>query len=183
MFRLHQSLACVALPSSISPGGLATKLIPDHRPAAGPHLVVAGLLFCTALVAVPAQAHHGKGFLLVEETETPEPRGTFLIADSSLHRIGGESFASFSPAVLVGMTGRLAGELHGHLDHEPGEGWAYEATALAARVRVFESGAFSFGAGVEYELGHGESPDSFEARVLFDHPFRAVTVSVNGIIA
>ncbi len=66
------------------------------------------------LCPVPAEAHHGKTFLIVETYELPHPREAYFFStlDFVRHRAGRTLAAS--PALLLGISPRFAVELHGH---------------------------------------------------------------------
>ncbi len=109
--------------------------------------------------AVPAFAHHGKDFMLVESYELPEPRTFyFFTAEQWSH---GE-FRD-QPALLAGITTHVAGEVHVHI-----EDGSAEAVATAVRFALAERGAWRAGLSAEYELGHGEALNVILAHAVRD---------------
>ncbi len=134
------------------------------------------------LAAAPsARAHHGKDFLIVETEETPHPRQAFLLFNQGLVRAGGENACYASPAVLVGLSSRVAVEVHGHLEKAAHEDWSWEAVAPSLRIRLGEVGPLRLALSGEYEIGHGHASDHLEGRAILAYR-RGVNVTVDAVV-
>jgi hypothetical protein len=127
---------------------------------------------CIAFALTPclAAAHHGQDFLLVESPAVPHPGSVYLIADAHAAISGdAEEQASFEPALLFGVTPRIAFELHAHSEKLEGESWAYEATAPSIHLLLTdpekESGP-KVGLSAEYEIASEDGePNNTEVRL------------------
>ena len=129
-----------------------------------------------ALMLIPslALAHHGQDFLLVESPTVPHPGSVYLIANghAALNDQLGER-ASVEPALLFGISPRLAFEVHAHTEKLAGEHWTYEATAPSLHVFLTDPekhDGFKLGLSAEYEIAaeHG-APDNAEVRLSLEH--------------
>jgi hypothetical protein len=122
-----------------------------------------------------AEAHHGKDFLIVETDEVPHLGQAYFFSSEAYVRQDGVGSFLVSPSVLFGAFPFAAFEVHAHLEKESGAPWRYEATAVAGRLRLTPDGRrLGFGLAAEYELGHGETPDRVEGRLIGAyHPGRA----------
>lgn len=123
-----------------------------------------------AVLPVLASAHHGQDFLLLESPGVPHPGDAYLIANAHAALEGdAEEQAGFEPALFVGLTPRVAFELHAHTEELAGEGWRYEATAPAVHVLLTDPGkhhGLKVGIGAEYEIAReSDAPDNIELRL------------------
>jgi hypothetical protein len=126
--------------------------------------------FCAIAVsiacAVPAAAHHGKDFLMIEAYELPHPSDIYFVSSEMFSRHkAGWTFTS-EPSVLFGMTKRFAGEVHVHVVRLPGESLTYEAIAPAIHVQLATSRLWSFAAAAEYELARHRDQNSVAGRFI-----------------
>jgi hypothetical protein len=128
-------------------------------------------LIALALCLLPglAVAHHGQDFLLVESPGLPHPGDIYFIANSSFALSDATEQAGIEPALLVGVTHRVAFELHVHTAKIAGEDWRYEATAPAIHVLLTDPerhDGLKVGLSAEYEVAaeHG-AQDNFELRL------------------
>jgi hypothetical protein len=131
---------------------------------------------------LPALAHHGKGFLLVESDEMPHERQLFFFSSQDLIHFDGENQLELSPALLYGLTERFAIETHAHFAKAPGESLRYEAIAPALRVSLNSSMSDSplrLGLAAEYEIARGEEADNMEGRVIAAYRTTDVNFTVN----
>jgi len=127
---------------------------------------IAGL----ALVPSLAFAHHGQDFLLVESPAVPHPGNVYLIANAEAALSDdAEEQASFAPALLLGLSPRVAFELHVHAEKLAGEHWAHEATAPALHVLLTDPDkheGFKAGISLEHEIAaEADAPDNTELRL------------------
>lgn len=126
------------------------------------------------LVPAMALAHHGQDFLLLESPTVPHPGNVYLVANAHAALSGdAEEQAGFEPALLVGLTPRLAFELHAHAEKLAGNDWNYEATAPAIHLLLTDPGrheGFKAGISVEYEVAAArDSPDNAEIRLSLEN--------------
>ena len=76
--------------------------------------------------AVPAFAHHGKDFLMIEGPELPDPKSVYFVSSEMFSRA-----ITTEPSIFFGITDRLAGQLHVHFERPEGESLHYRAIAPA----------------------------------------------------
>lgn len=134
------------------------------------------LILCLAGFALApslARAHHGQDFLLLESPAVPHPESFYMIANGQVDpSYGPEKRASFAPALLMGVTPRLAFELHAHAERTPEEGWRYEAIAPAVHVLLTDPGkedGFKAGISAEYEFAaEAHASDNLELRLSME---------------
>ena len=134
------------------------------------------LCLCLASCALApslAWAHHGQDFLLVESPAVPHPKSYHLIVNGQAALSQGvEERASFAPALLVGVTPRLAFELHAHAERTADEGWSYEAVAPAVHLLLTDPGrqaGFQAGISAEYEIAsQADAVDKLELRLSLE---------------
>ena len=133
---------------------------------------------------LPALAHHGKGFLLVESDEMPHERQLFFFSSQDLIHAGGENEIELSPALLYGLSERFAIETHAHFVKVPGESLRYEAIAPALRLSLnsaMSDAPLRLGLAAEYEIARGDAADHFEGRVIAAYRTSDVNFTVNFI--
>ena len=128
------------------------------------------LLVALSFVPSLAHAHHGQDFLLLESPGVPHPGDAYLVANAHAALEGGaEEQAGFEPALLIGVTPRVAFELHAHAEKPAGESWNYEATAPAVHVLLTDPAkhhGLKVGIGAEYEIAaESDAPDHAEIRL------------------
>jgi hypothetical protein len=154
------------------------RLIRSVRRAAFP----AAIALAVVASPLPALAHHGKGFLLVESDEMPHERQLFFFSSQDLIHAEGENEIELSPALLYGLTERFAFETHAHFAKAPGESLRYEAIAPALRVNLnspMSDSPLRLGLGAEYEIARGEEPDNMEGRLIAAYRTTDVNFTVN----
>ena len=131
------------------------------------HLRLTLLALC--LLPGLALAHHGQDFLLVESPGIPHPGNAYFIGNSSFALTHADEQAEIEPALLVGVTHRVALELHGHTEKLAGENWRYEATAPAIHFLLSDPerhDALKVGLSAEYEVAAEQgAPDNIEMRL------------------
>jgi hypothetical protein len=126
---------------------------------------------CNVLCATafPASAHHGQDFLLIESPQVPHPGDAYLLANSAFALDDAEERAGFEPALLVGVTPRIAFELHAHAERLAGESWRYEATAPAIHVLLSDPArhdGLKVGLSAEYEIARAaDEADNLQFRL------------------
>ncbi|GAB3359091.1 hypothetical protein [Lysobacter tyrosinilyticus] len=143
--------------------------------------------FClSALCLLPslAFAHHGQDFLLVESPAVPHPKQVYLLANAHAALDGdAEEQAGFEPALLVGVTPRVAIELHAHAEKLAGEDWNYEATAPSVHVLLSDPEnhhGLQVGLSAEYEIAaEDDAPDNAEVRLSFENTHAALKWGAN----
>lgn len=145
---------------------------------------VPAVLVALAVLArpLPAQAHHGKGFLLVESDEMPHERQLFFFSSHDLIHAEGENELELAPAVLYGLSERFALETHAHFAKEPGESLRYESIAPAVRLNLnsaMSDAPLRLGLAAEYEIARGDAPDTLEGRVIAAYRTTDVNFTVN----
>lgn len=119
--------------------------------------------------AMPAAAHHGKDFLLVEAYELPHPTTVYFVSSEMLsHSTEGSTFTT-EPSLLFGLTERFAGEVHAHVERLPGESLQYEAIAPALHFQLTppeSSAVWKFATSAEYEIARHSDDNSLSARLI-----------------
>src|SRR5207247_4746896 len=121
---------------------------------------------------LPAQAHDGKGFLIVESDEMPDERQLFFFSSHDLIHSEGENEFELTPALLYGVSERFAIETHAHFAKVPEESLRYEAIAPAVRFALtspFSDAPLKLGVAAEYEIARGGAPDQFESRLIAEY--------------
>ena len=133
-------------------------------------------LCLAALMLSPCQAfaHHGQDFLLLESPTVPHAGNVYLIANAHTALSGdAEERAGFEPALLVGISPRIAFELHAHAEKPAGQRWDYEATAPAIHVLLTnpaKHGGFKAGISTEYEFAAANGGrDNLEVRLSLEN--------------
>jgi hypothetical protein len=128
---------------------------------------VACLVLCATVF--PAHAHHGQDFLLVESPQVPHPGDAYLLANGAFALGDAEEQAGFEPALLVGVTPRIAFELHAHTEKPAGESWRYEATAPAVHLLLSDPArhdGLKAGLSAEYEIARAaDEADNLQLRL------------------
>src|SRR5437762_11879656 len=116
-------------------------------------------VFCVVAVlllyAVPAMAHHGKDFLVVESFELPHPHDIYFVSSELFSHRDDGTFISTEPSILFGLTHRIAGEVHVHIEKEPGDSFRYEAIAPAVHIQLTPEDSNAprkFALDAEYEI-------------------------------
>lgn len=132
------------------------------------------LALVIALAPSLALAHHGQDFLLLESPGVPHPGDVYLIANAhGALQDDIEEQAGFEPALFIGVTPRVAFELHAHAEKLQGERWNYEATAPAVHVLLTDPTkhhGWKVGVGAEYEIAaEDDAPDNVEMRLSFEN--------------
>lgn len=134
------------------------------------------------LLPLPAWAHHGKDFLLLESYELPHPRSLYFVASDTVFRDDGRAAWEGEPSLLWGVRERLALELHAHFEREPGESIHYEALAPAIHFQLTDprsSATWQFAIAAEYEFGRSRDEDSLEARLIAMKHFGDAVLALN----
>src|SRR2546430_8577961 len=86
--------------------------------------------------AMPAAAHHGRDFLIVETYELPHPGTVYFVSSEMVSQGHGETIFTTEPSLLFGLSDRFAGEIHVHINKFPGESLTYEAVAPALHYQL-----------------------------------------------
>ncbi len=107
--------------------------------------------------AVPAAAHHGKDFLVVEAYELPQPGTIYFVSSEMVSR---STFTS-EPSLLFGVARRFAGEVHVHISRK-----GYEAVAPAVHIQLTSSSAWNLAASAEYEIARHSAENTVAARLI-----------------
>jgi hypothetical protein len=121
------------------------------------------------LFATPALAHHGKDFLLLESDELPHPHSLFLITSDAVTRAAGSTSYEGEPALLYGVSERIAAELHAHIAKAGSESFRVEAISPSIHISFPQRSPatkWRFGLSAEYEIARGEEEDTFETRLI-----------------
>jgi hypothetical protein len=147
-------------------------------------------LLALALSVVPgiALAHHGQDFMLVESPAVPHPGSAYFVVNTeAVLGSSAEDPAAFVPALLVGISPRIAFELHAHSEKLRGEDWRYEALAPAVHLLLTDPEnhhGFKLGVSGEYEIAreHG-APDTLEVRLSLENGFARSKWTANLIAA
>lgn len=121
-----------------------------------------GLIALLSLFAVPALAHHGRDFLIVESYELPHPGTVYFVTSEEFDRADGQTAFHTQPSLLFGIHDRIAGEVHVHMERLPGESFHYESIAPAVHVQLTppeSKSVWRFAASAEYEVArhHGDN--------------------------
>jgi hypothetical protein len=150
----------------------------DPVTAVGQNIVMAifRILNCAALALIPslALAHHGQDFLLVESPTVPHSGSVYLIANGHAALSNAlDERASFEPALLFGITSRIAFEMHAHTDKMAGDHWAFEAIAPSVHLLLTDPEkheGYKLGVSAEYEIAARRGdPDNAEVRLSLEH--------------
>ena len=148
-------------------------------------LVAVALFLLSALPCVPASAHHGKDFLIVESYEIPHPGDVYVTANAGWEKEDAGDATELEPSVLVGILPRLAAEVHGHFVREPdSDSFEYEAIAPAVHLQLTDHRSPSpvhVGFSAEYEIGDGEAEDAFEVRLILERDSEHSKLTANFI--
>lgn len=134
------------------------------------------------LRAVPALAHHGRDFLIVESYELPHPGVFYFVTSEELDRADGETAFHTQPSLLFGIRERFAGEVHVHMEKLPGESFRYEAIAPSVHIQLTPAESKSvwrFGASAEYELARQRGEDNLAVTLIASRPIGDAVVIVN----
>lgn len=107
--------------------------------------------------AMPAAAHHGKDFLIVEGYELPHPHTIYFVTSEMFAR---HTFTD-EPSLFFGFSDRWAGEVHVHVSRD-----GYEAIAPAVHVQFGALEKWSFAGSAEYEFARHSEDNAFAARVV-----------------
>ena len=128
-----------------------------------------GIRLLTCFLATPAFAHHGKDFLIVESYELPHPSAIYAVSSEQL--VFDRSDVTFrgEPSLLIGLTDRVAAEVHAHIEKLPHGSASLEAVAPAVHVRLFDFGALHTGVSAEYEIGRHGAGNNATLRVIAAH--------------
>ncbi len=132
---------------------------------------VIALLF---LCAMPAAAHHGKDFLVVESYELPHPGNVYFVSSEIVSHSDAGTFFATEPSLLFGIVERFAGEVHVHVAREPGESLRYEAIAPAVHVQLTppeSSAPWRLALAAEYEIARHSEENSLGARLIMARSF------------
>ncbi|MEO8002062.1 MAG: hypothetical protein ABI644_09300 [Arenimonas sp.] len=132
------------------------------------------LALALSLAPSLASAHHGQDFLLLESPGIPHPGDIYLVSNAQLAlEKNAEEQAGFEPALLFGLTRRVAFELHAHTEKLAGYSWTYEATAPAIHILLTDPNKHSglkVGIGLEYEIAaEDDAPDNAEFRLSIEN--------------
>lgn len=126
-------------------------------------LSLAALAFLLAVP--PIRAHHGRDFLLLECPEVPHPGGAYLVTSEHYFTTDGEYEIEEEPALLIGLSGRWAAELHAHVEKGEGSSFHFESLAPTVHYSFWNDGDWSAAATAEYEFARQrEEPDTLVAR-------------------
>ena len=137
-----------------------------------------------AAVSLPAFAHHGKDFLIVESYDAPHPGDAYALATGQYAREAGDETAEVEPSVLFGIVHGLAGEVHAHFAKDPGASLKYDAVAPALHLQLTDHDAdfpIKVGASAEYEIARAPGANRFEGRMVFEQAFDGAKLAVNAI--
>jgi hypothetical protein len=124
--------------------------------------------------AMPLLAHHGKDFLIVESYELPHPHDFYFVSSELLSNGDHETFFSTEPSLLFGLTHRIAGEVHMHIEKEPGESLRYQAIAPAVHIQLTPSesqASWKFAMAAEYEIARHRDENAAAARFIAARTF------------
>lgn len=97
-------------------------------------LITLALALCAA---VPAQAHHGKDFLLTETDDMPLKGHVYGVvsSDTSIDKDGSRA-SEITPGLLFSVGDRVTLEPHFHVTRTADQNYHYDATALDVRYNV-----------------------------------------------
>lgn len=130
------------------------------------------LLLAASLAFLPlaALAHHGQDFLIVESPSVTRPGNVHLLANAEAALDSdAEEQAGFEPALLIGVSPRIAFELHAHTEKLAGDSWNYEATSPSVHLLLTDPGhhhGTSAGLSAEYEIARdADAADRLELRL------------------
>ena len=131
-------------------------------------------LLALALVPSLAVAHHGQDFLLLESPSVPHPGSIYFIANvEAVVDDDAEEQAAIEPALLFGVSPRIAFELHAHEEKIAGESWTYEATAPSIHVLFTDPArhdGLKIGMSAEYEIAaERDGADNAEMRLSVEN--------------
>ncbi len=152
---------------------------------------IAGLLagLCALALCLPAQAHHGKDFLLLETDDMPEKGHVYgIVSVDTLRDNEGARTTEITPGLLLG-TDRWAFEPHFHLARTRGtgasdDGFHYDATAFGVRYRVGNIGRSEWRLAVSAEVEkpkESDEPYGLEPRVILVRTLPNALVAINVI--
>lgn len=133
--------------------------------------------------SVPACAHHGKDFLLLETDDMPLAGHVYALAslDTNIDKAGARS-SEITPALLFSVGKNLTLEPHFHLHQEPGASFRFESTALDVRYRLGNLPGSQWRAAVSLGLEKPrdrEENTNAEVRAIFVRTFPSSLLAVN----
>ncbi len=131
------------------------------------------LLLCLVFAGT-ARAHHGKDFLIVESYELPHKGEVYFFSSEIASHNDAGTFFGTEPSLLFGLAPRWAGEVHVHIEREPGQSLRYEAVAPAVHVQLTSpesSAPWLLAAAAEYELSRHSDQNTFAARLIAARTF------------
>lgn len=144
------------------------------------------LAFFLAASVVPAYAHHGKDFLVVETYGLPHPQDIYFVSTQSFVRNRDYTTAlEAEPAFLFGISSRFAAEIHSHTSKEGSDPWRHESTALALRYALTPPGGaqWRFNVSAEYEKSHHSDVNNrMEGRLIVARAVGDSNLSFNFIV-
>lgn len=151
------------------------------RSATRPVRVLVPLLL--AFFSYPLSAHHGRDFLLTQSASLPHTGDLYLIPQQSYLEEGDDEEIEVEPALLLGLTPRVAVEVHSHLAKEGSEDWEYESTAPALHLRLNSASQdWGLGLSLEYEVSHlDDHADVAEAVLILSRDTQHGKVAFNVI--
>ncbi len=117
---------------------------------------------------------------MLESAELPEAHSLFFISSDALHRDSNGTAYEGEPALLFGLSRRVAAELHAHVSRNVNESLRFEGISPAIHVQFPQRDPrWQFGVAAEYELNRGEEPDALEVRLITIRRFEERALGFN----
>ncbi len=119
---------------------------------------------CWVLFSLPAVAHHGRDFLLVEDTHLPAPGSVQALLNFEWERTGSANEYGVEPGVLLGVMPHLALGVETSFRDE-GDGWEYANVTPKVHVLLTPDSAklpFRAALSVGYQFAQGVAEEHEE---------------------
>lgn len=134
------------------------------------------------LIAMPAAAHHGRDFLIVESYELPHPGAFYLVTSEEFDRVNGDTAFHTQPSLLFGIRERIAGEVHVHAERTPGASFHYEAVAPSIHIQLTppeSKSVWQFGTSAEYEIARHSDDNNIAVTLIASRPIGEAAMIIN----
>ena len=135
---------------------------------------------------LPASAHHGRDFLLLETDDMPARGESYFVASVDTIRTADERATEITPGLVLRAGKRLAVEPHFHIAREAGESFRYAASALGVRLNLGDIGHTGWRAAISGEVevtrNRAAEPSNGGFRLIAARTCPRALVAANAIV-